>query len=515
MHKGLHAGQRKGLSHGTYRGNVSGLVKGLYINDKKGRNGKCAILYSGGQSNDEYGVLTVSADLPIAYKGSFPKVQYYGADGVFRDLSSSSQISYQAPIGAADQFAHQFSLYNRLQQALLPLGIKKLYVISYCVGDTGLAVEWHPVPTVGANYTAFVNRMIAGRAAVVALNGEPAWELCLFDLGEKDSRNGTNASNFETNGTSLMGNIRIATRLPNLRFMWPCINLGAINAAVNPCTFGEITNSDKRDTFTTDNAIFVDTNDCQPDSGEIHYTWQGQYDKSTREIQALIDAGWIPGTATRVPAGQTYFNGDSSFLRFGDILDTLFAAAVAWRIGLTIWKPARYGTRTLFSKFAASGNQRSFHCYHLGDNLVFNYYMTTGTGANVRGVTWTGMSSILYDGNEHSIEIRYDGTLTGAPAGNGLNRPDLYIDGVLYTTGKNLSTNAGTLGTIFNSSARLAVGALVETGGTAASSNFFYDSYAREFFVQDGSAVDQVRVSLLSGGVDTSGNGNNGVWHFS
>jgi hypothetical protein len=113
------------------------------------------------------------------------------------------------------------------------------------------------------------------------------------------------------------------------------------------------------------------------------------------------------------------------------------------------------------------------------------------------------------DGNEHDLEIRYNGTVN---TNNGLDRVDLYIDGVLYTTGKNLGTVVGSLGTIFNSSAYLAFGMIVRTGGIADSTNFWYDGYAREFFVQNGAGVDQCRVPNLLTGTDTSGNGNNGTY---
>lgn len=474
------------------------------------------MLIVAGQSNAEKGALFVSTDLPGTHDGSFPEVQYYGEDGVFRSLDSTDQDAYQSPVLtgdpiADDRFAFQFPLYPALAAQMGLTSANPLIVCSVSIGDTDMATEWNP-NTPGTLFQDLVDRVNACRALVISTYAHDVGPVyCLWDQGEKDGRDLTKANAYEARIFDFVDFLRAQTDLPNIRFIMPLLTQASINGSPNDVPFGNIVNNDKRNQLADARTITVDCNDCEPSGDGVHFTWAGQLRKADLVRQAMVDRGWIPGTPTVIPTNQSVFTGYSTYVHFGDILDSLFAAVDAvFRIGMTVFMPSRYGFRTLCCKFnTESGtNNRTFHFLTNGDLIQFNYYRT-GQATQARGITWSGMLGVLYDGAEHTIELRYNGAVD---TNNGLDRPDLYIDGSIYTTGKTLAVNAGTLGDMFSSNAYLAVGGLVDATGDRYSNNFWYDGYMREFFIQNGSAVDQIRVVNLLTGTDTSGNGNNGTY---
>jgi hypothetical protein len=468
------------------------------------------LFLNAGQSNDEKGILLTNVDLTAPYQVPFPQVQYWGDDSAFHTLDHTVQGSYQSPILVGTlNYSNQFYLYPQLANALG----RTLYVCSHSVGDTNLSTDWKSTATVGALYTAMISRINACIAALTLMYGRAPTIFCfLWDQGEKDGRISGDASAYETNEINLFDNIRTAIGYPALRFFVPLIKLASINGSPNPVQLGETINDSKKAHATLDgNIITQDTNYFEPSTDGVHFTVLGQSEKNDGQIQAFIDAGWLPGTVSpSPPSGQTYFNGYGAYVRFGDILDTTFSALnSAFRLGITLWNPPLYSARTLVSKFTTTSSQRTFHWLINGSNITFNYYLTVGDGTRTRGVTWTGLTS-LYDGNEHTLEVRYDGSIN---TNDGLDRCNLYLDGVLYTTGKTLSATIGAISnTLFSSSAQLAVGAVVNSAGTMSSTAFVIGGWAKDFLVKDGAGTVLINVPNLATGTDTSGNGRNGTF---
>lgn len=469
------------------------------------------LFLNAGQSNDEKSILLTTTDLAPPYQGAFPEVQYWGDDGQFHTLDSSIQASYQSPILVGTlNYANQFYLYPQLAAHL---GISKLYVCSHSVGDTDLDSDWSPTAPVGALYTTMISRIQACISYLTNLYGRAPNIFCfLWDQGEKDGRLLATSNAYQTNISNLVSNIRTTLGYPSLRFYMPLMKLGAINGSPNPIPFGSTVNFAKRSVrVTLGNIETQDSNYFEPSSDGVHFTAHGQLSKNNNQIQDFIDFGWLSGVARpSAPTGQKYFNGYNNYVRFGDILDTSFSSLnSSFRLGVTLWNPPLYSSRTLVSKFTSTGNQRTFHWLINGTNITFNYYLTVGDGTRSRGVTWTGLNA-LYEGSEHALEVRYDGANNG---NNGLDRVELYLDGVLYTTGKTLSSNTGAISnTLFSSSAQLAVGAVVDSAGAMSSTAFVIGGYAKDFLVKDGAGTILINVPDLLTGTDTSGNGRNGTF---
>jgi hypothetical protein len=154
-----------------------------------------------------------------------------------------------------------------------------------------------------------------------------------------------------------------------------------------------------------------------------------------------------------------YFDGISNFIRYGDYLDSLWAAASPYfEIEFTMKNVPLTGTGRFLSKAEVTGNQRAFIYYKSDNDVTFVWY-TLGTTARLRAITW---ADCLPDTDEHTLKLTYDGTIS---SNNGLDRVELYLDGVLVTSGKSVSTSAGTIGPIFNSTAQLSFGNLVNAAG--------------------------------------------------
>lgn len=154
-----------------------------------------------------------------------------------------------------------------------------------------------------------------------------------------------------------------------------------------------------------------------------------------------------------------YFDGISNFIRYGDYLDTLWAAATPYfEIEFTMRNVPLTGNQRFLNKAEFAGNQRQFFFQKSNGDIIFLWY-TLGTTARARGITWAGC---ITDTGQHTLKLVYNGAVS---TNNGLDRVDLYIDNVLITAGKSLTTNAGTIGPIFSGTAMLAFGNTVNSGG--------------------------------------------------
>lgn len=199
----------------------------------------------------------------------------------------------------------------------------------------------------------------------------------------------------------------------------------------------------------------------------------------------------------------TDFNGSSNRLAFTDILDSLFAANdTQFRFKITVNNISLTGTRTLHSKWSTGDNQRSFIWYTSGVDLKFIASLTVGTATNNFGVKW---ANVLAAG-EQDLELRYDGSID---TGSGLNRVDLYVDGVLQA--KTLDFGAALPASIFNGSAQLAFGVGLSGAGVPHGAAFFLGE-AKDMIIQNAALAEELNVAVLRVGTDSSGNGRHGIW---
>lgn len=194
------------------------------------------------------------------------------------------------------------------------------------------------------------------------------------------------------------------------------------------------------------------------------------------------------------------FNGTSNLLRAGDILDTLFAVNDTYfELELTVKDHSTAATtKWLITKNDSAANQREFYFFINGTDIFFSYFLST---TQSRQVKWTG---VLGTG-EQKIVLKYNGSID---TNDGLDRCVLEINDVVKGS-KSLSNTAGALtGTLFNSTAQLAVGALVTAEGAA---TVAYTGKAKGFKVRSNSAT-LLNIAVLAIGTDSSGNSNNGTW---
>ncbi len=209
-------------------------------------------------------------------------------------------------------------------------------------------------------------------------------------------------------------------------------------------------------------------------------------------------------SSTFTTTEHTFFNGSSNFLKFGDILDSLFTPSNAeFRIKLTVNNVLISGTRVIVSKWDDPGASRSFMWYIQGSSGdVLIGWIQSNTGS--RFIKWAGALT----SGEHDLELRYDGSVA---TNNGLDRVTLLVDGVTAGS-KTLVLASLALGTINPSSAQLAVGVTVNSAGNAANTNYFTEE-GKDFILESGSgSVEEINVHLLKVGTDSSGNGRNGTW---
>lgn len=208
-------------------------------------------------------------------------------------------------------------------------------------------------------------------------------------------------------------------------------------------------------------------------------------------------------SSTFTTTEYTLFNGTSNYSRFGDILDSLFAAVdTNFWLEITINNALLSGTRRLVTKNETSSNQRSFTFYYTNTDVYF-FWTRTGSSVAPRLIKWTGALSA----GEHILVLKYDGSID---TNNGLDRATLLVDGVIAGS-KTLDTAGSTLGAIFSGTAQLALGADVNSAGTAIGGLAQYE--AKDFIVRSTSGtVVEINVPNIKTGEDTSGNNRDGTW---
>lgn len=209
-------------------------------------------------------------------------------------------------------------------------------------------------------------------------------------------------------------------------------------------------------------------------------------------------------SSTFTTTDYTFFNGTSNRLQFGDILDSLFAAASTnfW-LEVSVRNMLLSGTRLFVTKYDTSGNQRAFYWYSIGTDVYFGWVGTV-TGGNNRVIKWT---NVLTAG-DHTFVLRYDGSIA---TNDGLDRVTLLIDGGTAGSKTLFLTQSG-LTAIANSTAQLAVGAFINNAGTPIGSSF-YTEEMKDFIIRStGGTVVVVNVPNLKTGLDTSGNAHHGTW---
>lgn len=209
-------------------------------------------------------------------------------------------------------------------------------------------------------------------------------------------------------------------------------------------------------------------------------------------------------SSTFTTTDLTFFNGTSNRLRFGDILDVLFAATdTNFWIELTISDPFLTGQRPLVTKYDISGNQRSLQLYHNGTDVYFGWVGNVN-GGNSRVIKWTG----AIDGSEQILVLKYDGSNDN---NDGLDRVTLLVDGAIAGS-KSIFNTTGPLLAVANASSQLAVGAFINGAGNPVGSSF-YSGEAKDFIIRSANGtVVEINVPNLKTGLDTSGNARNGTW---
>ena len=201
---------------------------------------------------------------------------------------------------------------------------------------------------------------------------------------------------------------------------------------------------------------------------------------------------------------QTYFNGTTNRVQFGDILDSLFTPNnTNFWLELTVKNVNGSGIRPLVTKYDTAGNQREFQWYISGSDVYFGYVkQLNGVGSRV--IKWTGAIS-----GEHVLVLKYDGAIDTS---DGLDRVTLLVDGVTAGSKTLFATDGEAIASIIitNGTAQLAVGSFINAAGNPVGSSFFADE-AKDFIVRSASgSVVEINVHNLKLGTDSSGNARHG-----
>lgn len=212
----------------------------------------------------------------------------------------------------------------------------------------------------------------------------------------------------------------------------------------------------------------------------------------------------VADNITFTTSGFTTFNGTSNLLRFGDILDGVWALDnTKFKLRITVRNIPVSGTRFLVAKYSPSDNQLSFVWWTSGASVMFTW-CRVGTSSS-RVIRWEN----VLDASEHDLELQYDGAID---TNDGLDRATLLIDAVTAGSKTLLSSTGILSGIIFASSAQLAFGAGVNSAGTVTSANYFAGD-AKDLQILSGAGdVNELQVPVLAEGTDTSGNARHGTW---
>lgn len=215
-----------------------------------------------------------------------------------------------------------------------------------------------------------------------------------------------------------------------------------------------------------------------------------------------------PISITFTTTDYTYFNGTTNRLQFGDLGDSVWAVAdINFWLEITIKNHVLTGTRVLWGKSDLPSNQRSWFFFTQDTDIYFNYY-GNGVGSAVRSIKWTGALTT----GEQTLVLKYNGALD---TNDGLDRAVLEKDGVVVGS-KSVAVSGGVLTTIllsiYNSSAYLSVGNLINSSGVPGSA-YWFSGEAKDLFVRTVNGTNVwLSVPIIAVGTDTSGNGRSGTW---
>lgn len=215
-----------------------------------------------------------------------------------------------------------------------------------------------------------------------------------------------------------------------------------------------------------------------------------------------------PISITFTTTDYTLFNGSTSRITNGDILDSVFTANdTNFWLEISLMDPVLSGTKMLINKFLTPVFHQCFYLAYVGTDVYFVYYMV-GADNPWRGVKWTGVLAGLSPG-DFKMVLKYNGAID---TNNGLDRAVLEIDDVVQGS-KTLNAFDGVLtGTLRNSNSYLAMGISTNTDGTPASASF-YAGGAKGFIVRSNSgATVEVNIPDIATGIDVSGNARHGTW---
>lgn len=294
-----------------------------------------------------------------------------------------------------------------------------------------------------------------------------------------------------------------------------------VNQAIVITLNEEIRNTDGSP-IVSDQAGIITVKQTNSGGADIGHSWTIDVTKTI--ITIIPDTAWgatqlvyvainniedVSGNEVTVEISSTFttteytaFNGTSNFVLYGDTLDSLFTPDNTYfELEAVIKDYNGIGSQRLFGKYAEGGGNICFYATTIGADLQFAFFGSNGFQRRIR---WTGP----LDSGEHKVEFHYDGSID---TNNGRDRVSLYIDDVLFTTGKALDITTGTLiGTLKSTTAQLTVGSLASNTGVP--SGGYFSGRMKEFYVRSAGPTDEIEVPVLKTGTDTSGNARNGTW---
>jgi hypothetical protein len=214
-----------------------------------------------------------------------------------------------------------------------------------------------------------------------------------------------------------------------------------------------------------------------------------------------------PISITFTTTAFTYYNGASSRLNFGDMLDTVWALAdTVFRLKITIKNHVFTSTRVFIGKADLPSNQRSWMWISTGVHIYFIFYgLRDGTA--VRSIKWD--SALV--GGELVMQLDYNGALD---TNEGLDRCVLTINGVVQgsKTVDSIGSSMAVMDAIDNTTASLASGNLLSASGIPGSS-YWFSGEAKDIEVSTNSgSTIQISVPVIASGTDVSGNNRHGTW---
>lgn len=380
---------------------------------------------------------------------------------------------------------------------------REIYIVKFGIGDTGLGLEsgggildWDKDSVAELFHRAFVDYWVPARDKLIAMGKTPIAKGLYWKQGERDALLSASSLIYEPNLEELFEEARIRVGNPNML----CV-IGQINIHLNVRAYFTRVRNAHIAVGAQENNALINEDGYSMSADNVHYA---EYVTSGADAAAVF----IDRSETDPPPSDNFttFNGTSNIVRFGDILDSVFAVSTAkFTLKITLNNPSTLSpAKIMISKFSGTDNQRCFYWFISGSDVQFSYIMQVGTNSNVRTIKWTGalLSGI------HNYEVSYDGSIV---TNNGLDRCVLKVDDVVQGS-KTLDINLGTLtGTLFSGSAQLAFGAGVNNAGSVTAA-LYYAGQARDMIILNSADVVQMNIPVLSTGLDISGNARHGTF---